>query len=465
MGVNRMITIQAVFSEPIAESSISGCCEVSGSTGVTTSVSGSTLSIDPAGALDYETTYTVTISGEVEDLAGNAMGGQFSWSFTTESAPAPAFDFPLDPGRTWLYGVETREVGADPYIGFWSDSWVHQRVVAIEGQDPAAGKNASVFAIYDLGPSDYFEPPDACSSPDNWLNVSRFHVAQETSGLWRLTPSGWQQAVSYSGSVIAHPGNAFLMAGQFRISPRASTVQSVVQTTVPAGVFETVKTRSYYDDDCPGGFCPPKEYTASLNDYYANGQGIVRSEWFFELDDNDPQGLDLTKSGEAVLLSYAGPIFAFEQEPNDGPSAGSDQPLDVPFVAHSDIAISDPGSEADVYENVQGQRIVQDWYRIELPEGQDYAFALTTSHVMDGQAAGFPEDDLDLYLFRATTIATGTPPILEQVAASTRVPGCSEDFRYRHPSIGVSPVYFIAVQAWDTPSGRVPYSLAVWRNQ
>ena len=48
---------------------------------------GLTATFTPAGNLEYDTTYTATITAGAEDLAGNAMASNYSWSFTTGNAP------------------------------------------------------------------------------------------------------------------------------------------------------------------------------------------------------------------------------------------------------------------------------------------------------------------------------------------------------------------------------------------
>ena len=51
----------------------------------------STVTLTPTAELAALTTYTVTIKGDppgVKDFNGNAMVSDFSWSFTTGTAPA-----------------------------------------------------------------------------------------------------------------------------------------------------------------------------------------------------------------------------------------------------------------------------------------------------------------------------------------------------------------------------------------
>ncbi len=48
---------------------------------------GNTARFIPNDDLEYSTSYTAIVSGDVEDLAGNSLGSDFEWSFTTEAEP------------------------------------------------------------------------------------------------------------------------------------------------------------------------------------------------------------------------------------------------------------------------------------------------------------------------------------------------------------------------------------------
>ncbi len=91
--VTTMIT--AKFSEKMATSSINttnftvkkGATPVSGSV---VYYAGSLRSIFlPSGNLSYSTTYTATLTTDIEDMAGNKMESVYEWSFTTEDLPPP----------------------------------------------------------------------------------------------------------------------------------------------------------------------------------------------------------------------------------------------------------------------------------------------------------------------------------------------------------------------------------------
>jgi hypothetical protein len=91
-GVPENVIISATFSEeinttPSANSFIvntiggSGGAAVSGT--LTYVSSTKTVTFQPSGLLSPQTIYSVTITTDVEDLAGNRMAAPFNWSFTT----------------------------------------------------------------------------------------------------------------------------------------------------------------------------------------------------------------------------------------------------------------------------------------------------------------------------------------------------------------------------------------------
>jgi Tol biopolymer transport system component len=86
VGVGAAIT--ATFSEPMSGSTIDTNTFTldNGTTGtVTYDANSSTATFTPTSKLDYDTTYTATITTAVQDLAGNPMSADYTWSFTTQS--------------------------------------------------------------------------------------------------------------------------------------------------------------------------------------------------------------------------------------------------------------------------------------------------------------------------------------------------------------------------------------------
>jgi VCBS repeat-containing protein len=94
---NTVVT--AAFSEPIDPATVSSTNLVlRDATGagipaiVTYDPSTRTARLTPAANLSYGTAYTATVRGGatgVKDVVGNALAGDFVWSFTTQSAPTP----------------------------------------------------------------------------------------------------------------------------------------------------------------------------------------------------------------------------------------------------------------------------------------------------------------------------------------------------------------------------------------
>jgi hypothetical protein len=49
----------------------------------------STLTFTPSAGLAFQTTYTATVRGSVQDVLGNTLGNDYTWTFTTSAIPAP----------------------------------------------------------------------------------------------------------------------------------------------------------------------------------------------------------------------------------------------------------------------------------------------------------------------------------------------------------------------------------------
>jgi alkaline phosphatase len=84
--VNYVIT--ATFSETMDESTINKNTFIvdNGVNGtVVYDTNSTTAKFTPTTDLDYDTTYTATITTDAEDLAGNALQADYLWSFTTQS--------------------------------------------------------------------------------------------------------------------------------------------------------------------------------------------------------------------------------------------------------------------------------------------------------------------------------------------------------------------------------------------
>jgi len=87
-GVGVGAAITATFSKPMNGSTIDTNTFTldNGVTGtVTYDANSATATFTPTSKLDYDTTYTATITTAAKDLAGLAMSADYTWSFTTKS--------------------------------------------------------------------------------------------------------------------------------------------------------------------------------------------------------------------------------------------------------------------------------------------------------------------------------------------------------------------------------------------
>ena len=97
-----------------------------GSTPVSGNVtySGTTATFTPSISLSYSTTYTATITTGANDVAGNAIASNYSWSYTSEVATASAPSAPTgvsaSAGDTQATISWTAVTGATSYNIYWS---------------------------------------------------------------------------------------------------------------------------------------------------------------------------------------------------------------------------------------------------------------------------------------------------------------------------------------------------------
>lgn len=107
-GVAVSSAITVTFSEAMTASTIN-IATFTISNGVTGTVTytGTTATFTPTGNLAYSTAYTATITAGVKDSAGNIMAVNYTWSFTTGTAPSTSevtISASASSGGTWSGG-------------------------------------------------------------------------------------------------------------------------------------------------------------------------------------------------------------------------------------------------------------------------------------------------------------------------------------------------------------------------
>jgi hypothetical protein len=116
--------VRATFSEPVDPATLTGNVELRNGAGTLVPASvqydapSSTVTLHPTSALANSTSYTATVKGGasgVKDLAGNALGADVSWSFTTasQSGGCPCSIWPASarPAVAAVGGTQSVELG------------------------------------------------------------------------------------------------------------------------------------------------------------------------------------------------------------------------------------------------------------------------------------------------------------------------------------------------------------------
>jgi starvation-inducible outer membrane lipoprotein len=161
--VNRQIT--ATFSEPMDPTSVNeatfnvavtvaapGTSPVAG----TVTHLGSVFTFHLDGGLSHNTLYTVTITTGAKDLAGNAMASDYSWSFTTGSAPdvtAPTVSTTSPLPRA--IGVAVNKQIAATFSEYMDPATVTTANVTVTGpgSTPVAGTITNIGPVFTFHPS------------------------------------------------------------------------------------------------------------------------------------------------------------------------------------------------------------------------------------------------------------------------------------------------------------------------
>jgi hypothetical protein len=107
-------------------------------------------------------------------------------------------------------------------------------------------------------------------------------------------------------------------------------------------------------------------------------------------------------------------------------------------------------TEECLYANINEVKLFQDWYRFELMTSGPLKIELAFDRFNHDNEH---YNDLDMYLF------AGQPgeQLLYQTR-STEQPGQSEVIYDSNLAAGT---YYLTIQAWDTPTDRVPYWLSI----
>lgn len=390
----------------------------------------------PDDPLDYSTNYLAVVDSALADLAGHTLAADFEWNFTTASYPLGTIDFPLEVDNTWLYDVlETSRVGADTtrYEGL--------EVLWAEGEISFENQDGWLIRRFLL---------DETATGASALDEDFCYVALLDDALLRADPyrggNDWRNLIVFGET--SFDGADFLLAGT-PLNGDTATQRSVPYDDVLG---------SFWVDQVDFQFVQAGEITERRREHYADGFGLVRSDWQYANANDDVQ-----IAGRADLVDDVNgpdtPWIERELEPNDYPDALGAEYVELTTIIVADAQLPDAGTillpediECDFFtcvnEDIDGVRIIQDFYRFELATAGQYRFDLIYDQ--------FDEDnDLDLYCFKEldggglrslarADASAGTPEYIVLLAAE---PG----------------VYYLGIQAWSTPVPETPvdYTLSL----
>ncbi|HEV8303397.1 MAG TPA: Ig-like domain-containing protein [Gemmatimonadales bacterium] len=147
-GVPVSTGVAVTFSEPMDPASVDASTfAVSPNVPGTRAVNGATATFTPSTPLGYFTTYAVSVTAGVRDLAGNGLASAVSWSFTTVQSQAPRASAGAD--REVARGVAVTLDGSgssDPEGQSLSYSWAQVGGPNVTGGTPLAGVRPSINA-------------------------------------------------------------------------------------------------------------------------------------------------------------------------------------------------------------------------------------------------------------------------------------------------------------------------------
>ncbi len=437
-NVSINVNISVNFSEAIDNSTLhSGTFffdnNISGNINIASDNKNATF--DPITDLDYSTTYTVTITSGVQDLAGNSMKSDYSWQFITQDAPVPIFTYPLSLGKQWLYDAYSRygyvSAQGSSDIRFYGDY-----ILLVSGENVFHnGRFSTELSLFELGDAGEFD-------------VSKIYLIQSSAGVEMEEGGSWRTILSTQSTSFLN--NAFLFSGS--VGNVSASQISTAQVSVPAGTFNTLKTDYHFKETSQYA---SQHIWDDRIEYFADGVGVVKSFWDILIDDKDPMSADYFREG-LIQLKYidSGPFpdFSKEIEPNNQ-FLDSTLTVTYPFIVAGDAALYDQGNivggifASYISPDANGERKVQDWFKV---------IATSSSPVKINLKYSGYYNDLDIYVFEKWKVqgqsygawfGKGTNPTGETELISG-------NFTAGHD-------YYIGIQAYDTPGGRSDYWVCV----
>lgn len=191
-------SISAGFNEALKSSSVNSSSFTLKANGAnvagTVSYSGTTAVFAPTSSLATNTTYTATLTTAIQDLAGNALAADYSWSFTTEAAANTDTTPPMVTAVSPLVGAADVATNASISAQF------------SEALDPAT-VNSATFILKDgagalVEASVNYNGVSATLTPLAGLQGATFYTATLTAGITDLAGNTLSANYAWSFTTI-----------------------------------------------------------------------------------------------------------------------------------------------------------------------------------------------------------------------------------------------------------------------
>lgn len=390
----------------------------------TVAASGVTATLTPS-ALSSNTSYTATITTGVKDLAGNAMGSNKSWSFTTGSPVFAGFDFSLKQQDFWRFNWKSNTSSFS--TGGSSSSSDAGRYWVVLGA-PATIQGVNAYAVQLFGRTSW-------APRWKYLAISNEQLLGSTDGI-TLSPF-------FDAQIGKWPGGGFFLTLSSSTLTVANNGTPNSKDTWISGSPAIVTGSSGSSGECqyfPGvgticGSSSSSSYTEQ--EYFRPSFGPVGLYRFGAFSSQTGSSSSETDIGltASSLNGDAYPIVS-ESEPND--SSSQAQTITVANLIVGTAAPGDTGTMTQVpVGTVVYSVLMQDWYKLVVPA------AGPVKIILDFENS--PNSDLDLYLFDASLK-------LIDYSANDNLTSKQWNETISNSNLPAG-TYYITVNAFATPSG------------
>ena len=243
-NVSRTETIGAIFSEPILASSVTPSTftiSAGGNAiaGGTREVDGNTVTWTPAVPLAAGTTYTVTFTTGVQDVAGNGLVSNRSWTFTTQANAPPVVMAVTPPSAATNVLRETTITAAFDENILPASANAQTFTVTPGGGAPIAGTITVNNAIVTF-------------TPNLPLAYGTIYTARLTTGITDLEGAPLAQEKTWSFATVNN-ADPTAFAGDPQDVNRGATVQLTSIAADPEGRPITYRWTQVVGPDVTGG--------------------------------------------------------------------------------------------------------------------------------------------------------------------------------------------------------------------